>query len=428
MHRKILVYSAIAIILLRLYLSSLEKPPNNKTIRISGYLKNQPIIFNSQIRFILGNISISLPDLFDLNYGDFVVVRGIVDCKYKKVVLVNIPQCSLKNSVLEKTNKGFEKSSPIMKIPILLNKSLLSVYNQLFPSPYNGIVAGIVIGDKSLLSQTFYEKMKNSGTLHILVASGMNIAMFSSGVLSFYCIFFKRRTSLVLLILTIWFYVLATGAQSPIVRAGIMSSILYFSQILGRKTETKTVLWITILIMLLINPSLIIDLGFQLTFTATAGIVYLTPIFKAKMYNLKFGRGTRGFLIKIAGVLIGENFISSLASFLMTFPILALNFNSLNILSIPINLAVLWSIPYILQAGGILGIFGLIFKANLALVKVASYPLFLLLLYVEQSITLFDKIKFVRISSLPSMPLLAYVYYLVMAVWIYRQEKLGIRN
>jgi hypothetical protein len=146
------------------------------------------------------------------------------------------------------------------------------------------------------------------------------------------------------------------------------------------------------------------------------------------MYNLRFKKKSKKTVYKLVDVLVGENFISSLASFLMTLPVLVINFNSFNILSIPINLLILWPIPFILQAGGILGILGLFGKAGLALAKVASYPLYLLLLYIEQLIGLFDKIKFVRILNLTILPILAYFYYLIVAIWVYREEKLGIRN
>ena len=123
--------------------------------------------------------------------------------------------------------------------------------------------------------------------------------------------------------------------------------------------------------MVLINPFLISDIGFQLSFLATGGLIYIQPKLKTKIRS--------------------QNFSSSLSAQLATLPILLLNFGQFNLLSPLINLAVLWTIPWILQGGMGLGIIGLIGGVRIA--KVFSFLLFPLLFYLEKVIDLCSKLK-----------------------------------
>ena len=152
-----------------------------------------------------------------------------------------------------------------------------------------------------------------------------------------------------------------------------MASFLYLGQFFGRESEIKRTLWLTGMIMFLINPFLISDIGFQLSFLATAGLVYIQPVLKK---NFRVFRNS--------------NFSSSISAQLATLPILLLNFGQFNLLSPLINLAVLWTIPWILQGGMGLGIIGLIGGVGIA--KVFSFLLFPLLFYLEKVIEISSKI------------------------------------
>jgi len=237
-------------------------------------------------------------------------------------------------------------------------------------------VSGVVLGDKSMISQDFWQKLQQTGTLHIMVASGMNIAMFSQGLLSFFLLLFKRRLAICCLIVVIWFYSIMTGMAPPMVRAACMVSLIYLGGIVGRETEGGRVLFLTGLLMIFSNPVLIFDVGFQLSFLATAGLVYIQPLF-------------------CKGKVLGNNsnFTSSLAAQIATLPILVVNFGQLNLLSPMINLIILWTIPFILQMGMVIGVLGLLW---IKLADLASYLVYPLLFFSSRQLPSLPKSLFFR--------------------------------
>jgi len=152
-----------------------------------------------------------------------------------------------------------------------------------------------------------------------------------------------------------------------------MVSLIYLSNLLGRETDGGRVLMMTGLLMVFINPYLIFDISFQLSFMATAGLVWIQP----RLKNIQF------VLFK------NENFSSSIAAQLTTLPILVINFGQVNLFSPLINLAVLWTVPYILQFGLVISLLGLLW---IKLGQGFSYLLYPMLFFLKQTIETFAKI------------------------------------
>ena len=163
--------------------------------------------------------------------------------------------------------------------------------------------------------------------------------------------------------------------------------------------------------MIGINPELIYDIGFQLSFLATAGLIYIQPIFKSRNLSLREGRMTTKQATvrkrdcfsaswRIAMTIIKtDNFSSSIAAFLATTPILLLNFGQFNLLSPLINLAILWVVPYILQIGMGLGILGLLGALGLKMAEIFSFLLYPLLFYLEKIIEISSKWTFFQLEG-----------------------------
>jgi len=120
------------------------------------------------------------------------------------------------------------------------------------------LVAGIVIGSKNM-PESFWNKLKSTGTAHIVVASGTNVTMTISFLIGLLIVFLKRRTAIWITLLGILGYVIISGFDAPIIRAGIMGSILLFSQETGRIASTWRILIYSAVIMLLIKPTWIIN-------------------------------------------------------------------------------------------------------------------------------------------------------------------------
>jgi len=267
------------------------------------------------------------------------------------------------------------------------------------PNKEAGLLSGIVLGSKKSLPTSLYQQLIQTGTVHIVVASGMNISLLAGFLFPILIIFFKRKIALLPLTIMIWFYALLTGFAAPIVRASIMASLFYIAQEFGRPADNKRILLLTGYVMVLFDPALITNLAFQLSFMSMLGLVYLEPLFNK----------SKNTFIKI--------FSSTLACQVATLPLIMSYFGEYNLLSPLINLLVLWTTPYILGIGLLSAFFSLSIRPIAQLLAYLIYPF---LAYFTAIINLFSGIKFSQVW-MPKWGIgLALFYYLVLGWWIRR--------
>ena len=148
-----------------------------------------------------------------------------------------------------------------------------SIINQLLPEPHAGLLAGILFGTKATLSKELVAALTRSGTLHIVALSGMNITILSSLVNLTLLRVVNRRIASVVTILLIIGFILFVGPSPSVIRAGIMGGISLLAVIFGRQTWGLLSWILAVSIMLLLNPSWITDLSFQLSASATLGMI-----------------------------------------------------------------------------------------------------------------------------------------------------------
>lgn len=140
-----------------------------------------------------------------------------------------------------------------------------------------GLVAGLAIGDTSMLSDQLKINMKTVSLTHLTAVSGANCAIVLAMV---YLLVRKlggdRWVRLVVGLATLVAYVLLVGAQPSVLRAGVMAAAVLIAISLGRKTAPLSALALAILVLLIADPWLAVDFGFALSVAATAGLLILT--------------------------------------------------------------------------------------------------------------------------------------------------------
>ena len=151
--------------------------------------------------------------------------------------------------------------------------SFASLINQILPEPHAGLLAGILFGTKATLSKELVAALTTSGTLHIVALSGMNITILSSLVNVTLLRVVNRRIGSVVTILLIIGFILFVGPSPSVIRAGIMGGISLLAIIFGRQTWGLLSWMLAVSTMLLLNPSWITDLSFQLSALATLGMI-----------------------------------------------------------------------------------------------------------------------------------------------------------
>lgn len=332
----------IVIFRIFLYYNSRITYPDGTKIRITGRVTTEPIRYPTSQYIRLLGYKVYLPSYPQVSYGDSIIVEGIVEGdRLQKPALVHLEE-----------NKGFLTT---------LRKSLLSFYEKSLPHPHSALIAGMTIGSKAGLGEEFWEILKNTGTAHIVVASGMNVTLIAKFLITSLILFISRKKALLLAFFGVWTYAFLSGFDAPIIRAAIMGSLTFGAQELGRLYYAWRALLVSALAMLFIKPEWILDLGFLLSFTATASLM----LFERKVYRL----------IRFVPNIIREDFSTSLAAQVGVAPLLFIYFGQFNALAPLINAIILWTVVPVTIIGLVGGFLGFIFEPLGRAVLVLAYPL-----------------------------------------------------
>lgn len=287
----------------------------------------------------------------------------------------------------------------------LVRQNVILLFSKTLQQPSSSLMLGIVFGIKESLPGDFENNLRTSGVLHVVAASGMNISMVGAFASSIFVFFLRRQAALLASILVIIFYAFLSGLEPSIIRASIMGVLVFASQILGRQSLASFGLFLAAFIMLYLNPLLIFDIGFQLSFFATFGLLYVRPIF----YRTKTMQKV------IQKSIIGEDIVTTIVAQAATLPILLANFGTYSIWSIMANGLVLWTILPLMVVGGVSVMVGIIIEPIGKAILYLAVPL---LLYFQKTIEIFGGFKeIIRFNQLPWQFTLGY-YILFIALII----------
>ncbi|NQT24182.1 DNA internalization-related competence protein ComEC/Rec2 [candidate division KSB1 bacterium] len=172
-----------------------------------------------------------------------------------------------------------QKGNPMLRSLIYpVRRRLLRNIDDLLPESTRPLLKTLLLGDRTELEDSMREAYARAGIVHILAVSGLHvgfIALILSFVLGLIRLPWKIRT--VCVIFGLFFYVLLTEGKPPVFRAALMASIYLFGQILDRRNSPLNAIGAAGLVLLLINPAQLFDLGFQLSFTAVISILVFYP-------------------------------------------------------------------------------------------------------------------------------------------------------
>ncbi len=349
---KYFLYFGILLIILLRYKVSLPVYKNGDFVRITSKVYGEPIVFDKYQYLKIQGLKVYIPKYPEVNYGDRIVVVGQVSGdKLVSPKLVEINQS--KNSLY------------------VFREKIISFYKASLPEPFSSLVAGIVIGSKNM-PESFWEKLKRTGMAHVVVASGTNVTLTISFLIGSLTLFLSRKKAIYLTYFGILLYLILSGLDAPIIRASLMGSILLFGQEKGRVVNSWRILLYSGIIMLLIKPIWITDIGFILSFVATASLM----LFQKKI---------DAWLSRVPNF-FREGLSTSLAAQIGVTPILYMTFGQFNLLSPVINALVLWTIPYIMIGGALAGVIGIFVPLVGRLILFVIYPI---LWYFEKIISIF---------------------------------------
>ena len=215
------------------------------------------------------------------------------------------------------------------------------------PEPRASLAQALLLGIRDGLPSELREDFAKTGTTHLLAISGLHVSILVGLVSLGSAALLGRRGQIYIVIplLFVWVYAVLTGFSPPVVRAAIMASLYLWAIFLGRQRSGLTALSAAAALMVTIDPDLLEEVSFQLSFVSMAGLLLLGPWFRAGGLRLvaRYWEpdGVVGGVVKF----LVEASAISLAVILATFPIIGFNFQFLSPVGLPATVLVLPALP-----------------------------------------------------------------------------------
>ncbi|MGZ8563187.1 MAG: ComEC/Rec2 family competence protein, partial [Candidatus Limnocylindria bacterium] len=216
-----------------------------------------------------------------------------------------------------------------------LRGMLLGGLNDLVPEPEAALGAGILLGVRSSIAPEINDAFAAAGLTHVVAISGWNIAIVAALVLALVRPLERRRggrwTTALIAASAVGGYVILTGASPSVVRAALMAGAMLVGRLGGSRAHATSALGLAALVMLLVAPAVLWDVGFQLSLLATAGLIW-------------YGRGIEDRLRRLPAWL-REPVALTLAAQITTLPVILVNFERLSLVAPLSNVLVVPIVP-----------------------------------------------------------------------------------
>ncbi len=334
------------------------KPQLNQKVLLKGIIADEPderenstrLIFKSETGDKILLVTSRYPEF---SYGDIAEVGGTLeepdnfsdDFDYKSYLAKDDIFLEIIFPEIKKNGSG--GGSKIKSALLEIKKKYIESLSRVLPEPQASFVGGLTIGARKSMPADILEEFRKVGVIHIVVLSGYNITIIARSISYFFALFLPKFFGTILGIAGIFLFAVLSGASATVVRASVMASILYFAGFTGRVYQAKVALFAAGLLMLLYNPKILrFDLGFQLSFLASLGLLYFSPRLKpfVKWLPKKFG--------------FREHGLATLSAQIAVLPVLLQNSDSLSLFSLPANLLILIFVPATMFFGFLSGVFG----------------------------------------------------------------------
>lgn len=232
----------------------------------------------------------------------------------------------------------------------LKERSLANIY-RIFPDPESSLLAGILLGVDTGLTDELQQAFKNTGTAHIIAISGFNISIIAGIFIALFSRLFGSRWGAAVAVFGIIFYTLLVGGEAAVWRAAIMGILALLAKQVGRRQMALNTLLAVAMLMCFANPLFVWDVGFQLSFFATLGLIlYAEPFsqFAANLLNRYFPLSTAEKIIQP----LSDFVLLTFAAQLTTIPIMAYHFQRISLVSFIANPFILPAQPAVMILGG----------------------------------------------------------------------------
>jgi competence protein ComEC len=318
----------------------------------------------------------TLEDIYGINYGAFLELHGKL-----QPPSAHRPRTILANMTFPAITMKGDAGSPLIALLYHFRVRLAEIIEQALPQPAAAVLTGIVLGLNTEGLQPLSPAFKTTSTTHLLVTSGSNITLLAALVTASTRWLSRSRPDLLpaekrwnwrsllvtmLTIVCISAYTVLSGAGIPAIRAGLMGVLVAIAPRLGRRYHVYTALALTLILLSVLDPLVLWDISFQLSYLSMVGILLITP-FLTRAFRL---------LERLpAGSVITENVAVTLAAQIAMLPIFAVDFQQVSLIAPFANILAIPSVELLLPLGLFLCLCGLLFAPLALLCGWVAWPL-----------------------------------------------------
>ena len=243
-----------------------------------------------------------------------------------------------------------EQGSPLLAAIYHLRERSLLVARQIFPEPESALLRGILLGEASGISGDLKRAYALTGTAHIIAISGFNMAVLAGLITRLFTRKLGTWRGGALAILTLAFYTVLVGGSASVLRAALMGSLGILGASINRRGSGLNSLGLVVCLMLLFNPHLPWDVGFQLSAAATLGILLFSAPMQARLQRWLEARVGPDAALRLSGT-AGEYLLTTFAAQAFSLPLIVYHFQEVSPLFLLANPLVLPAQPLVMVLG-----------------------------------------------------------------------------
>ncbi|MEK7186856.1 MAG: ComEC/Rec2 family competence protein, partial [Patescibacteria group bacterium] len=337
-------------------------------VSFEGIVVSEPERKDLNTRFVVSSqnerVLVSTDLYSPIEYGDKINVSG----KLQEPELIEGDNGRIFNYPQYLAKDGIYYTVSFAKVEIISNghgnwlksslygikRSFVGKIKEILSEPEASLLSGLIVSGKDAMPAGILEEFRRAGVVHIVVLSGFNITIIADFIRKFFEKTFSRIHSLGQLgprlaagisVFGIIAFILMTGAEPTVMRAGLMVLAVVAGKIFGRTYSASRALLAAAFLMILQNPKILVfDRSFQLSFLATLALIHVAPI--AEKY-LRWVTEKWGMRTLVA---------TTIATQIVVLPFLVYAMGNFSVVSLPANILVLPIIPATMLLGFLAGI------------------------------------------------------------------------
>ena len=300
---------------------------------------------DGQERDVKGIVLVRVPRYPEYDYGDELEIEGLLetppeleDFSYREYLARQGIYSTLRRPQITLTDRG-QGSAPRRAL-LAFKRRAQRVIALILHEPQAALLMGILLGIETGIPTDLMEAFSATGTTHIIAISGFNISIIAGLLSRLSTRLFGKRRAMPVALAGIIVYTILVGASAAVVRAAIMGCLYVIATHYGRQTEALTSLIAAAVLMTVINPQTLWDLGFQLSFAATLGLILYTPLLQSwfeRLLEKVLSPGTARRAVEV----LNEALIVTLAAQITTLPIIVYHFRRLSLVTLLSNFLIL---------------------------------------------------------------------------------------